>query len=169
MCVSICLGITNTACCVCLCAVALFLQKTPSEFIHEYSYCAVITMCVSVFRNKKYNLLCTSIYACFQKPLLNCVYSEIQLFCDNKEFCNVYCFVVSENYIKVYYILNGTSRTSTRQHLATDIIVIDISHCYQYASSFQNNNLLGMFVYVCVIFSKTPIKLYSRVQLTCNL
>ena len=53
MCLSVCLGIRNTACCVCLYAFASFLQKPLSKFIHECSYCAVIVfviLCVSVFR-----------------------------------------------------------------------------------------------------------------------
>ena len=51
MCVSVCLGIRNTACCVCLYAFASLLQKPLSKFIHECSYYAVfVILCASVFR-----------------------------------------------------------------------------------------------------------------------
>ena len=49
------------------------------------------------------------------------------------------------------YITPYTARTSTRQNLATNITVINITCHYQY------------------VLTKLPIKVYSRIQLSCNI
>ena len=132
MCVSVYLGIRNTACCVCVYAFASFLQKPLSKFIHECSYCAVfVILCVSVFRTpvKLYWFILKCSYSATIKNFVMYIYS----------------FVVRsfrKPYQSVLHLIRH-AQDPTKFSYKYD--------CYKYNLSLS----------VCLVLTKLAIKVYS--------